>query len=35
MTLKRFLPEYIVEAVCEGENALRVVDSTTITAECI
>ena len=35
VTLKRFLPEYIVEAVCEGENALRVVDSTTITAECI
>ena len=35
MTLRRFLPEYIVEMICARERVLETLDATTISPECI
>ena len=35
VTLRRFLPEYIVEMICERQPVLEVIDSTTISPECV
>lgn len=35
VTLRRFLPEYIVEMICARERVLETLDATTISPECI